>query len=119
MITLTIEAAKQVRIAAEQSEAKGMALRLAAKQNADGGLDYGMGFDEIKDDDMIFKCEGIDVVIDPQYATLLNGATLDFVEMEPNNYSFIFMNPNDANYTPPTGDNSGGSCGSGGCGSCH
>jgi iron-sulfur cluster assembly protein len=119
MITLTIEAAKQVRIAAQQNEAKGMALRLAAKQNPDGSLDYGMGFDEIKDDDMLIKCEGIDVIFAPEYGPLLNGATLDFVEMEPNNYSFIFMNPNDANYTPPASDNSGGGCSSGGCGSCH
>lgn len=119
MITLTIEAAKQIRTAAEQGEAKGMALRLAAKKNPDGSLDYGMGFDEIKDDDMSFKCEGLDIIFAPEYGPLLNGSTLDFVELEPNNYSFIFMNPNDANYTPPGEENSGGGCGGGGCNSCH
>jgi iron-sulfur cluster assembly protein len=51
-----------------------------------------------------------------EYGPLLNGTTIDFVEIEPGKHHFIFMNPNDANYTPP-GSDSGG-CGSGGCGSC-
>ena len=32
---------------------------------------------------------------------LLEGTTLDYVELEPGEHQFIFMNPNDANYTPP------------------
>jgi iron-sulfur cluster assembly protein len=116
MITLTIEAAKQVRTAAAQSQSEGMALRLAAKENPDGSLEYGLGFDDVKDDDMLFKCEGVDIIFAPQYGPLLNGATLDYVEITEGDYRFIFLNPNDSNYTPPV--ESGGSCGSGGCSSC-
>jgi iron-sulfur cluster assembly protein len=116
MITLTIEAAKQVRTAAAQSQSEGMPLRLAAKENPDGSLEYGLGFDEAKDDDMLFKCEGIEVIFAPQYGPLLNGATLDFVEITEGDYRFIFLNPNDKNYTPPADD--GEKCSSGGCSSC-
>lgn len=118
MITLTPDAAKQIRIAAEQSDATHLALRLAAKEKPDGSLNYGMGFDEIKDDDMVFDCEGIDVIFAPQYGHLLNGATLDFVELNPGEFNFVFLNPNDANYTPSS-EGSAGGCGSGGCSGCH
>jgi iron-sulfur cluster assembly protein len=32
---------------------------------------------------------------------LLEGTLLDYVELEPGDWRFTFMNPNDANYTPP------------------
>ena len=32
---------------------------------------------------------------------MLRGATLDFVELEPGDFQFIFLNPNDPNYVPP------------------
>jgi Fe-S cluster assembly iron-binding protein IscA len=31
----------------------------------------------------------------------MEGATLDYVEIEPETWQFIFLNPNDANYSPP------------------
>jgi len=112
MITLTPQAAKQVRISAEQSKADGLALRIAAKQNPDGSLEYGIGFDEVGDDDMTFDSEGVELVIRPEHGPLLKGATIDFVELTPGEYRFIFLNPNDPNYRPPTGE-TGGSCSGG------
>jgi iron-sulfur cluster assembly protein len=32
---------------------------------------------------------------------LLDQATLDFVEMEPGQFHFIFLNPKDSGYRPP------------------
>ena len=32
---------------------------------------------------------------------LLNGVVLDYVEMSPGEFQFIFMNPNDPHYVPP------------------
>ena len=32
----------------------------------------------------------------------MEGATLDYVEIEPGDFNFIFMNPNDPSYVPPT-----------------
>lgn len=107
MITLTPKAIEQVKNAAEQSNAQGLVLRLAAKKNADGSMEYGMGFDESKDDDMLFKFEDVEVVFGGEYGPLLNGTTIDFVELEPGQWNFIFMNPNDANYQPADGEQSG------------
>ena len=122
MITLTPAAVEQVRKSAQESQADGMALRLAARKNTDGSIDYGMGFDAPKEEDLLFKFDGLEVVMGGEYGPLLNGTTVDFVELDAGQFNFIFMNPNDANYTPPgdnSGSNSGGGCGSGGCSSCN
>lgn len=117
MITLTPAAIEQVHTSAQQSGITDAVLRLAAKQNPDGTMHYGMGFDEAKDDDLAFKFKDITVVFAGEYGPLLNGATIDYVELEPGQYHFIFLNPNDSNYTPPGSESSsGGGCGSGGCG---
>ncbi len=118
MITLTPAAIEQVHAAAEQSGVNEAILRLAAKQNPDGSLEYGMGFDEAKEDDLAFTFKSVTVVFNGEFGPLLNGATIDYVEMEPGQHHFIFMNPNDANYTPPGSDNGGGGCSSGGCSGC-
>lgn len=115
MITVTPEAAKQIQMAAAQGGLEGLALRLAARPSAQGGLEYGMGFDDANDDDLSFTCEGVQVVLEAQYGPLLNGTTIDYVEIEPGQFHFIFMNPNDAGGS--CGSGGGGGCGSGGCGS--
>lgn len=118
MITLTPAAIEQVMASAEQSGVKEAVLRLAAKKNPDGTMQYGMGFDESSDDDLAFKFKDVTVVFSGEYGPLLNGTTIDFVELEQGQHSFIFLNPNDANYTPPGSESSGGGCSSGGCSSC-
>ena len=118
MITLTPAAIEQIHAAAKDSGVSEATLRLAAKKNPDGGLEYGMGFDEAKDDDLAFKFKDVTVVFNGEYGPLLNGATIDFVELEPGQEHFIFMNPNDANYTPPGSDSNSGGCSSGGCSGC-
>ncbi len=100
MITLTDKAKEQVLKAAEQSDAAGLALRLAAKRNSDGSMEYGMGFDDPQDDDMVFRFGDVEVVMNGEYGPLLKGTTIDFVEIEPGQWHFIFMNPNDANFQP-------------------
>ena len=101
MFKVTPEAAQQVKVAAEQGGTSGMALRLAAQQRPDGSIDYRMGFDEGTDDDIRFSSEGVQIVMAPEYVPLLDAATLDFVEIEPGEPQFIFLNPRDANYVPP------------------
>jgi len=112
MITITPQAAKQIRISAEQNESESMSLRLAAKKKDDGSFEYGMGFDEIGEDDVDVKSEGIAIIFAPEYGPMLNGMTIDFVEFEPGEYQFIFLNPNDPTYVPPIEDVAGGSCSS-------
>jgi iron-sulfur cluster assembly protein len=101
MITITPRAAQQIAVAARQGGTEGMALRIAAKEGADGSIEYGMGFDERKEDDVQLTSEGVEVVIAAAHKPLLGGTTLDYVELEENDFRFIFLNPNDPNYVPP------------------
>ena len=102
MFKVTPAAADQILNATQQSGAEGMSLRLAASTRPDGTIDYKMGFDESSDDDIKFKSEGIDIVMEPEYVPLLDDAVLDFVQLdEGGEHQFVFLNPKDANYEPP------------------
>lgn len=103
MITVTPEAAKQIIESAKQGQSEGMALRIAAKRNEDDTIDYMMGFDDANyDDDIEVTSEGVKLVTGAAYVQLLNGMTIDFVEIEPGQHNFIFLNPNDPNYQAPS-----------------
>ncbi len=105
MFKLTTAAAEQVLKAAKQGNADGMSLRLAAAQKADGSIEYRMGFeDSVGEDDIRFKSEGIDLVMSPEDAPLLDDTIMDYVELEEGKPHFIFLNPKDPSYQPPTGD---------------
>jgi iron-sulfur cluster assembly protein len=122
MFSLTSAAAQQIQLAAQASNAQHMALRLAAKLDSDGGLQYGMGFDEPEDDDLKLHLEGVSIVIGAEHQSLLEDTTLDFVELDPGDFNFIFV---DGRQTrgPSSGGCSSGGCTGGGCaskgGGCH
>lgn len=119
MFTLTSAAAQQIRQAAIDSGSQDMALRVAARRMADGSLDYGMGFDEAAEGDARLLIEDVAVLLAPPHAELLQDTVLDFVELEPGQFNFIFAQQESA-FTMGGCASSGcggGSCGSGGCGS--
>jgi iron-sulfur cluster assembly protein len=104
MIILTPSAAEQIRLSAKQGRMDGLAMRIAATRNPDGSIHYGMGFDDNQlEGDIHITSQGIDVVVSGSSMLLLSGMTLDYVEIEPGTFQFIFMNPNDPNFTPPDG----------------
>ena len=118
MFTLTSAAAQQIRQAAQGSGAENMALRVAARRMPDGGLDYGMGFDEASEQDMRLMIEDVAVVLAEHHAKLLDDTVLDFVEIEPGEFNFIFIDQSQAETGGCASSGCGnGSCGSGGCGS--
>jgi iron-sulfur cluster assembly protein len=104
MFKVTEAAAEQVSQAAKQGGTEGLALRLAAHRNADGTIDYRMGFDDATEEDIRMRSQGVDIVMAPEYVPLLDDATMDFVEIEPGQFHFIFLNPKDPNYSPPRED---------------
>jgi len=63
MFTLTSAAARQIQQAASASDAQDMALRVAARLDSDGSMQYGMGFDDAKDEDMKLDLDRLAVVI--------------------------------------------------------
>jgi iron-sulfur cluster assembly protein len=101
MITISQAAARQIRRTADSGHMEELALRIAASRNPDGSIGYQMGFDEIAPDDVLVNARGVDVVLRKDDKELLNGMTLDYVELAPGDFQFIFLNPNDATYQPP------------------
>lgn len=113
MFSLTSAAADQIQLAARQSGAIDVALRVAARRDADGSLEFGMGFDEPREGDLPLQVRGVDLLIAPPSQPFLESALLDFVEVEPGEFGFVFL--------PQTVDAPrAGGCGGqgGGCGSC-
>lgn len=119
MITVTVKAAEQIHQAATQAAADGMFLRVAARRGMDGAIQYAMGFDEQNEEDVIVNSEGVTVILAPENTELLNGAVVDYVELDPGDFRFIFINPNDdGGSSCGTKSNSESAGGGGGCGSC-
>jgi len=102
MIIVTPAAAAQIKLSAEQGKAEGMSLRIAASKNDDNSIHYGMGFDDSKEDDVTIAAGDIEIIVSTTSAELLKDTTIDFVELEPEKFQFIFMNPGDPNYKAPT-----------------
>lgn len=115
MFSITSAAARQIQQAASASDAKEMALRVAAKIDADGCLQYGMGFDEPTEEDLKLDLEGIAIVLAGESQQLLFDTVLDFVELNPGEFNFIFMQTSH----PACGaDVNSGGCASTGCAGC-
>ena len=101
MITVTPQAAEQIARSAPQAGAGGACLRLAARLDDKGVLEYGMGFDDQADGDTQVASGGITILVSAGSIELLTGATLDYVEINPGEWRFIFINPNDPSHKAP------------------
>ena len=60
-----------------------------------------MGFDDKADGDTAGRGGRHHVLVSPGSVELLTGATLDYVEINPGERRFIFINPNDPSHKPP------------------
>jgi iron-sulfur cluster assembly accessory protein len=101
MLQVTAAAATQIRTAAVQGNAIGLPLRIAIQTKPDGSFHYLMGFDDqTKTGDQTVQVQDVLIVVDAASQPLVQGMTLDFVELE-GQLEFIFINPNDPNYQAP------------------
>jgi iron-sulfur cluster assembly protein len=111
MFTLTAAAAARIREAAVEGGMEALALRVAARREADGSISYGMGFDEPREgEDPALLSDGVTVLIAGGARSLLQDTALDFVEMAPGRFAFVFM-PQAAPRRGNCGGCSGASCG--------
>ncbi len=101
IISFSPAAIAQIKTNIQDSEHSAMALRIAATMTADETINYGIGFDETKEGDVQFTDDGINFLVNPDCLELLNGAHVDYVEVENDQHHFIFLNPNDPNHKPP------------------
>lgn len=113
--TMTEAAVAEVRaiMAQQKLEADEQNLRIFVEGGGCcGGVGFGLAFDRAQPDDVRLDRNGLAIVIDPNSAPFVHGATIDFVNT-PDMKGFKVS-------APPMkmggGGCGGGSCGSGGCG---
>ncbi len=79
VITLTESAARQIAsMIAEDRENAGKFLRVFVEAGGCSGMQYGMVFDERRDDDLYVEFHGVGVLTDPFSANYLQGSIIDF-----------------------------------------
>ena len=95
-IILTENAARRIAMLKGQENAENALLRIAVSGGGCSGFQYGLSFDDQRnDDDFVFERDGVGVVVDEVSLDLLNGAEVDFVE-DLMGASFQIRNPNAA-----------------------
>ncbi len=109
MITITDAAAAQIRVANNNPDVFDMILRVAAYQEDDGDVNFGMGFDIEREADEQLIVNGIEILIAASSTPYLQGVTLDFVEMSPGDMRFIFIPPLSVEDGPAESDSESGS----------
>ncbi len=83
MLTITDAAKKKVLAILEGEEQKDLALRVAIRGRGPGGFRYELQFvgtGERGAEDTVVNAGGFDVLVDPDSAPNLNGATVDFLD---------------------------------------
>ena len=78
MIILSARAANQVRSMKNDLNAPQKRLRVFVESGGCSGFQYGMSFDEPKQDDAEFQSEGVSVIMDPASIAYMQGSVIDF-----------------------------------------
>lgn len=94
LLSLTDKAIAKVKYFAESMpDSEGKPLRVFVQGGGCSGFQYGFTFDAKNENDNVMEQSGITVVVDPQSATYLKDATLDYVE-DFRGAGFSVQNPN-------------------------
>ncbi|RTZ58654.1 MAG: iron-sulfur cluster assembly accessory protein [Gammaproteobacteria bacterium] len=109
VITLTEKAAEELKKLAQQHNIEEIVLRVQAIPGGCSGISYSMGFDEVRDGDIVVEQHGIKIVVDQNSVPFINGAEIDYV-VTPFGEGFKINNPNAMTF--------GGGCSTCGTGSC-
>ncbi len=79
VVTVTENAARQIAtMQAEDKENAGKCLRVFVEAGGCSGMQYGMVFDEKRDDDLAAEFHGVGVLVDPFSANYIRGAVIDY-----------------------------------------
>ena len=94
LLSVTEDAAKQVGVVRSKEPGNSTkTLRLFVEEGGCSGLQYGMVFDEKRDDDLALKFFGETVLVDNFSANYLRGAVVDYHDGL-NDAGFKIKNPN-------------------------
>jgi iron-sulfur cluster insertion protein len=95
-VVLTENAARRIATLKTEENAGDAFLRIAVSGGGCSGFQYGLSFDDQRnEDDFLFERDGVGVIVDDVSLGLLNGAEVDFVE-DMMGASFQIRNPNAA-----------------------
>lgn len=93
MITLTDSAVEQIQKLAEEKASEGQQLRILVEAGGCSGFEYGMSFDEPKEDDQQLESNGVSFLVDATSFEYLDGCEVDFDDGL-NGKGFEVRNPN-------------------------
>ena len=94
LVNLTESAAEQIKsILAQQPEHAGKTLRVYVEGGGCSGMQYGLVFDEKREQDLASDSRGVSVLMDPFSATYLRGVTIDYTDALTGG-GFRISNPN-------------------------
>ena len=80
-VTLSERAAEEISGLLKRQDKPGAALRVFVSGGGCSGLNYGMAIDdEVEEDDFVFLCSGVRIVVDPHSMPHIKGASVDYVE---------------------------------------
>lgn len=93
MITLTEKAALHVKVQLLNRD-KGYGIRVGVKTTGCSGLAYLLEYvDVIRNEDIVFQSNGVNIYVDPKSLPYLDGMVMDY-KREGLNEGFDFQNPN-------------------------
>ena len=105
-ITVSEDAAQRLgMIVTQQAENEEQGLRIFSRGGGCGcsGPSFAMGVDTAGEDDNVLDLHGVRFIVDPQTATTLEGASIDYTEDDLMRRGFTIDAPN--------AESTGGSCG--------
>lgn len=93
MITLTEKAALHVKVQLLNRN-KGYGIRVGVRTTGCSGLSYLLEYvDTVRDEDIVFQSNGVNIYVDPKSLAYLDGMVMDY-KREGLNEGFDFQNPN-------------------------
>src|SRR5882762_6914974 len=93
VVSLTQNAAEEVKSLLEKPENAGKNLRVYVEQGGCSGMQYSMVFDEKRPDDLASEDHGVSVLVDPFSAKYIRGAVVEFSDSLTGG-GFKISNPN-------------------------
>jgi iron-sulfur cluster assembly accessory protein len=94
VVRVTESAASEIKLMlAKEVESTGKGLRVYVEAGGCSGMQYGMVFDEKRQDDLTVELHGVSVVVDPFSANYLRGSVIDYVDSLTGG-GFKISNPN-------------------------
>ena len=93
MLTVTDSAIQQLQILVREQEDSTKGLRIFIEKGGCAGMQYAMALDHAQEGDQLFERGGVKVIVDPESAGYLEGATVDYSD-DLAGAGFRIKNPN-------------------------